>query len=96
MTGGGWNVACGTAPEPLAAVAAGSTIGVTAGEEVTAGVLGAPTDGTVLAEPVRPELTSAGAGATRTGASRTWPYQNWLHQNWLARYSLLRCWPPRR
>ena len=72
MTGGGWNVACGTVPEPLAAVGAGATIGVAAGEETTAGVLGALTDGTVLAEPV---LAEPGP------ADRSQLHQSWLHQS---------------
>jgi hypothetical protein len=78
MTGGGWNVACGTVPDPVAAVGTAGTTGVAAGDDVTtgAGPAGTLTGGALLADPVLadpvlagPELAAAVFGSM--GASAT-------------------------
>jgi hypothetical protein len=74
MTGGGWNVACGTDPDPLGPPDAGGTMGVAKGEEATvgAGAMGALTGGTVLAGTVLAGTVVAGtalAGAALTGTA---------------------------
>jgi hypothetical protein len=60
MTGGGWNVACGTVPDPVEAVGTAGTTGVAAGDDATAGAgpAGTLTGGALLAGPelADPEL----------------------------------------
>ncbi len=63
MTGGGWNVACGTDPEPLVAVGAAAMTGVAAGDEAAAGAAGALSG----AAPAGPVLAGVLAGAVLAG-----------------------------
>ena len=80
MTGGGWNVACGTVPDPAEAVGTAGTTGVAAGDDATAGagpagtltggalagplLAGAALAGAALAAAVLAVLGGAGASAT--------------------------------